>query len=149
MWKQAFVQKIVAMIDVSRPVTILLVGEGMGDVAKEVLRAISPTSRMLVWHAPGVQMGDERIEVLLGDDALSEVFRARHVTRCDAVICAGKGSEDANVQEAVGKVSPGGDVVMFPVSIRESKDLEHLLNNSATHLWWNGIVPVRVFSGKR
>ncbi len=94
---QIAARRIVDMLDISRPVTIIEYGPGTGSVASEIRARMSPTSRLLLVEIDEIFVrqlqekfrDDERVIVVHGDiQNIETIIKEAHIEMVDAVLAS-------------------------------------------------------------
>jgi hypothetical protein len=154
MWKAGLATMVSRELDVSRPVTFLIIGENMEGVLKEVLTAVSPTSRVLVMEGVGKDEEDERVEKISGGfENISDVMYECRVLRFDAVIygCVKKNPEAQKMmlQKSESLLKPSGLCIIFPFFSELRVFATKLFSETKEMMVWDRLPPIRLFIGKR
>lgn len=158
------IQKICNEIDFSRPVVIVEFGPGTGNVAGEIVRRMSPTSRLLLIEAnPEFVIAlqekfanDERVEIFegLAQDA-EKIGESFHITGVDAVLANipftffDERTRKAIVTAAKNILKPTGVFIAFPFTTTIKSYLQEAFPQVTKKIIWLNIPPLHVFTARR
>ncbi len=151
-------------IDFSRPVVVVELGAGVGNVAEEIAKRMSPTSRLLliemnadfVAHLREKFVHDERVEIVEG--AAQDVVRIAnevHIENADVVLANLPFSffDEHTRLDSIHAVNtilkPGGSFIVFIFTRRIRFYLATVFSSiTEKRIWWN-IPPLRVFVARK
>lgn len=153
-------KKVCKEIDFSRPVVVVEFGPGTGNIAGEVTRRMSPTSRLLLIEANPEFVAvlqekfanDERVEIFEGfaQDA-EKIAKSFHITEVDAVLANipftffDEPTRKAIVAAAKSILKPTGVFIAFPFTTTVRPYLQEAFPHVAEKIVWQNIPPLRVF----
>lgn len=157
-------KKVCDEIDFSRPVVIVEFGPGTGSVAEEIVKRMSPTSRLLLIEAnpefvTALQekfANDERVEIFegLAQDA-EKIVKSFHITEVDAVLANipftffDESTRKAIVAAAKNILKPTGVFIAFPFTTTVKPYLQEAFPHVAEKIVWQNIPPLRVFTASK
>lgn len=157
-------KKVCDEIDFSRPVVVIEFGPGTGNVAEEVAKRMSPTSRLLLIEANPEFVAalqekfahDERVEIFegLAQDA-EEIVNRFSIEGADAVLANipftffDEPTRKNIVRAAKGILKSGGIFVAFPFTTTIHPYLQEAFSQVIEKTIWQNIPPLRVFVAKK
>lgn len=151
-------------MDFSRPVVIIEFGPGTGNVAEEVVRRMSPTSRLLLIEANSDFVvalqkkfaHDERVEIFegLAQDA-EEIVKRFSIEGADVVLANipftffDEPTRKNIVCAAKSILKPGGIFVAFPFTTTIRPYLQEAFSHVIEKTIWQNVPPLRVFVARK
>lgn len=157
-------KKVCNEIDFSRPVVVVEFGPGTGNVAEEVARRMSPTSRLLLIEANPELVAalqekfahDERVEIFEGfAQNAEEIMRHFSIEGADGVLANvpftffDEPTRKSIIRAAKSILKPGGIFVAFPFTTTIRPYLQEAFSQVTEKTIWQNIPPLRVFVARK
>lgn len=153
-------KKVCDEIDFSRPVVVVECGPGTGNVAEEVAKRMSPTSRLLLIEANPEFVAalqekfahDDRVEISEGlAQSAEEIIKSFHIEDADVVLANipftffDESTRRGIVTAAKNILKPTGIFIAFPFTTTIKPYLQEAFPRVTEKIIWQNIPPLRVF----
>ncbi len=157
-------KKVCNEIDFSRPVVVVEFGLGTGNVAEEVAKRMSPTSRLLLIEANPEFVAvlqekfahDDRVEIFEGlAQNAEQIIKQFSIEGVDAVLANipftffDEPTRKNIVRAAKSILKLGGIFIVFPFTTTVRSYLQEVFAQVTEKTIWQNIPPLRVFVAKK
>lgn len=150
--------------DFSRPVVMVEYGPGVGNIAEEIARRMSPTSRLVliemndffVAHLKEKFAHDERVEIIHANaQEAKEVLEKKQVEAVDGIVASipfsflSDEARKSITKEAYDMLKPQGVFLIFNFTGDMRTYLRDVFGKGEEKRVWRNIPPLRVFIVKK
>lgn len=158
------IKKVCNEIDFSRPVVVVEFAPGIGTVAEEVAKRMSPTSRLLLIEANPEFVSalqekfahDDRVEIFAGTAPDAEqIMKQFSMERVDTVLANipfaffDEPTKKSVIRAAKSMLKPGGVFVVCSFTAMIRPYLQGAFSQVTEKIIWQNLPPLRAFIAKK